>query len=325
MTSRFASLIALGLSLTACGSDPLDPGAGDNAGKGTNTPHIEGRATAEPTIPNSQRDTDFRTDFSVRVRLNNVEVTSGTVTVTSRFGAVPLAYNVGENRWLGTGTGYDEVYQLDVVSGADKVENVIVDGPDLHKITAPTAGASLDSTMPNDLTWDRSEKCDVVSLHVGDVGLNIEDTGKYTMAPGALKAEKLMLLTDVEGVKDKGGNLLASIALADVPRLVDDGTISGGMIPKVECCVDALNEGVKKAHIVDGRVRHGVRCRRARCRFCRFCRLRRFCRFCRGTHRCADASKDDGRPAQAAVRQAVHGRRDDEGLRRHEGRAEEPR
>ncbi len=75
---------------------------------------------------------------------------------------------------------------------------------------------------------------------------------------GALKAEKLMLLTDVEGVKDKSGTLLSSIALGDVPRLVDDGTISGGMIPKVECCVDALNEGVRKAHIVDGRVQHAV-------------------------------------------------------------------
>jgi acetylglutamate kinase len=75
---------------------------------------------------------------------------------------------------------------------------------------------------------------------------------------GALKAEKLMLLTDVSGVKDKAGNLLASIDLADVPQLVDDATISGGMIPKVECCVNALNEGVKKAHIVDGRVRHAV-------------------------------------------------------------------
>jgi len=75
---------------------------------------------------------------------------------------------------------------------------------------------------------------------------------------GALKAEKLMLLTDIEGVKDKTGTLLASIALADVPRLVDDGTISGGMIPKVECCADALNEGVRKAHIIDGRVRHAV-------------------------------------------------------------------
>jgi acetylglutamate kinase len=75
---------------------------------------------------------------------------------------------------------------------------------------------------------------------------------------GALRAEKLMLLTDVAGVKDNDGRLLASIELADVPRLVDDGTISGGMIPKVECCVDALTDGVKKAHIVDGRVQHAV-------------------------------------------------------------------
>ena len=75
---------------------------------------------------------------------------------------------------------------------------------------------------------------------------------------GALKAEKLILLTDVEGVKDKSGLLLTSISLAGVPGLVDDGTISGGMIPKVECCVNALNEGVKKAHIIDGRVQHAV-------------------------------------------------------------------
>ncbi|NTW99081.1 MAG: acetylglutamate kinase [Geobacteraceae bacterium] len=75
---------------------------------------------------------------------------------------------------------------------------------------------------------------------------------------GALRAEKLMLLTDVAGVKDKQGELISSIPLAGVASLVDDGTISGGMIPKVECCVDAINDGAKKAHIVDGRVRHAV-------------------------------------------------------------------
>jgi len=75
---------------------------------------------------------------------------------------------------------------------------------------------------------------------------------------GALKAEKLMLLTDVSGVKGKDDRLISSISLAEVSGLIDDGTISGGMIPKVECCVDALNEGAKKAHIVDGRVKHAV-------------------------------------------------------------------
>ncbi|HLO26842.1 MAG TPA: acetylglutamate kinase [Geobacteraceae bacterium] len=74
----------------------------------------------------------------------------------------------------------------------------------------------------------------------------------------ALNAEKLMLLTDVSGVKDKGGNLLSSIAVGEIHRLVEEEAITGGMIPKVVCCADALRDGVKKAHIVDGRVQHAV-------------------------------------------------------------------
>ncbi|WP_129124687.1 acetylglutamate kinase [Geomonas oryzae] len=74
----------------------------------------------------------------------------------------------------------------------------------------------------------------------------------------ALGAEKLILLTDVSGVKDKEGELLSSIPLADVPALIENGTVTGGMIPKVTCCTDALAAGVKKAHIVDGRIEHAI-------------------------------------------------------------------
>jgi len=74
----------------------------------------------------------------------------------------------------------------------------------------------------------------------------------------ALNAEKLILLTDIEGVKGKNGALLSSIAVSEMHRLIDDGSITGGMIPKVTCCADALNDGVKKAHIIDGRVEHAV-------------------------------------------------------------------
>jgi acetylglutamate kinase len=73
---------------------------------------------------------------------------------------------------------------------------------------------------------------------------------------GALHAEKLILLTDIEGVKDKQGELISTIDIDEVPGLINDGTIGGGMIPKVNCCVDAINEGVKKAHIIDGRMEH---------------------------------------------------------------------
>jgi acetylglutamate kinase len=72
-----------------------------------------------------------------------------------------------------------------------------------------------------------------------------------------LKAEKLILLTDIEGVKIKG-NLASSLTDAEIPDLIESGEISGGMIPKVNCCLDALNGGVNKAHIIDGRVEHSV-------------------------------------------------------------------
>ena len=73
---------------------------------------------------------------------------------------------------------------------------------------------------------------------------------------GALRAEKLILLTDVEGVKDKQGKLISTIDTQRVPDLINDGTITGGMIPKLNCCIDALDEGVRTAHIIDGRVEH---------------------------------------------------------------------
>ncbi|MDH3998481.1 MAG: acetylglutamate kinase [Desulfuromonadales bacterium] len=73
---------------------------------------------------------------------------------------------------------------------------------------------------------------------------------------GALQAEKLILLTDIEGVKDKAGELLNTIDISQVQGLIDDGTIAGGMIPKVTCCLDAIGEGVSKAHIIDGRMEH---------------------------------------------------------------------
>ncbi len=73
---------------------------------------------------------------------------------------------------------------------------------------------------------------------------------------GALKAEKLILLTDVEGVKDKDGRLISTIDILRVPDLINNGTISGGMIPKVNCCVEAIEAGVGKTHIIDGRMEH---------------------------------------------------------------------
>lgn len=73
-----------------------------------------------------------------------------------------------------------------------------------------------------------------------------------------LKAIKLILLTDVEGVKNKNGDLLSTIHTGQVDDLIRSGVISGGMIPKVRCCRSALENGVTKTHIVDGRREHAI-------------------------------------------------------------------
>ena len=71
---------------------------------------------------------------------------------------------------------------------------------------------------------------------------------------GALKARRLLMLTDVAGILDKEGRLIEHIDTAEARRLLADGTLSGGMIPKINCCLDALQQGVDKVTIVDGRV-----------------------------------------------------------------------
>ncbi len=74
----------------------------------------------------------------------------------------------------------------------------------------------------------------------------------------ALNAEKLILLTDTPGVLDSNAKLLPSISVADMHRLIEEEAITGGMIPKVVCCAEALQQGVRKAHIIDGRMEHAV-------------------------------------------------------------------
>ncbi len=74
----------------------------------------------------------------------------------------------------------------------------------------------------------------------------------------ALKARKVIFLTDTKGVLDKDLNLISRLDVSKVDILKRDGVISGGMIPKVDACIEALRGGVKKAHIIDGRVEHSI-------------------------------------------------------------------
>jgi acetylglutamate kinase len=75
---------------------------------------------------------------------------------------------------------------------------------------------------------------------------------------GALQAEKLIYLTDVEGVKDAGGKLISTLKVSEVEELISSGVARGGMIPKLKSARKAISQGVKKVHIIDGRVPHSL-------------------------------------------------------------------
>jgi acetylglutamate kinase len=93
---------------------------------------------------------------------------------------------------------------------------------------------------------------------VSDTGnaLNINADDAAWAIAAALKAEKLVLLTDVPGIMDAGGNVLPTLNKKQIKKLVSQGVISGGMLPKVDACTRAIEGGVSKTHIIDGRIPH---------------------------------------------------------------------
>ena len=108
---------------------------------------------------------------------------------------------------------------------------------------------------------ERSEIIPVVApvgYGPGGVSLNINADLVAQQVAAELKAERLLMMTDVDGVKDSEGNLLAKIDADTVESLIADGTISGGMIPKVRGAVQALRDGVKKVTIMNGTVPHAI-------------------------------------------------------------------
>lgn len=95
---------------------------------------------------------------------------------------------------------------------------------------------------------------------IGDAGetYNINADVVAGEVASALQAEKLLLLTDVQGVMDKDKKLINAMNGKKALKLIDDGIVEGGMFPKVKCCLKALKAGVKKAHIIDGRLKHAI-------------------------------------------------------------------
>jgi acetylglutamate kinase len=131
----------------------------------------------------------------------------------------------------------EKLVDLGFVGEPDKIDTTVLDtvlGRELIPVLAPVAAAA----------------------DGGSYNVNA-DTFAGAIA-GALRAKRFLLLTDVPGVLDKNKKLIDQMSVADVRRLIADGTISGGMIPKVETCIYALEKGVEGVVILDGKVPHAV-------------------------------------------------------------------
>ncbi len=92
----------------------------------------------------------------------------------------------------------------------------------------------------------------------GHIGFNINADLAASKIAVALKARKVLFLTDTAGVLDSSGNLISTLSIEQVKKLKSDGVIFGGMVPKVDATIEALKGGVKRAHIIDGRVEHSL-------------------------------------------------------------------
>ena len=142
-----------------------------------------------------------------------------------------------ERRWKDPDSNIEEILDLGFVGEPIAVDPHIIDvivQSDLIPVVAP------------------------IGVSMSGETLNINaDTFAAALAT-AMKAKRLLLLTDVEGVLDKNGQLIKSLTTAEAQSLIEDGTISGGMIPKIESCLDVIAEGVEAVVIINGRVPHAV-------------------------------------------------------------------
>lgn len=201
------------------------------------------RMGKEPTFIHGQRVTDKETMDIVEMVLGGL-INKEIVALINNHGgkAVGLSGKDGglikaKKKLLkkAVATGEEEIIDIGLVGEVDSVDPEILDS--IEK------GGFIPVISP---------------IGVGSKGeaFNINADYVASAIASALKAEKLILLTDVPGIKDKNDNVISSVNKKEIKKLTDDGTVSGGMLPKVQACTRAIDGGVKKTHIVDGRIPH---------------------------------------------------------------------
>jgi hypothetical protein len=175
---------------TACSSGGgLNPGAGNDPGTRTGTLVVGGSVVATSLHANARTASEFTSEFRVVVQAGGGLASTGTVTVTSATGTVPLTFSDDGHLgyWTGSAAGYDEVYVLDVVTGADSLEGARVDGPDIHVFSQPTEGAVVDPSAPLIFAWQRNERANAAVMNIdSSIIAYLADTGDYSLSPEVL-------------------------------------------------------------------------------------------------------------------------------------------
>ncbi len=215
-------------------------------GGGPRINKIMARMGKKPTFVHGQRFTDKETMDVVEMVLGGL-INKEIVSLINRHGgrAIGLSGKDGNLikakkkvvKKLSPETGTPEIIDLGLVGEVEKINPAIllsIEKDGFIPVIAPIGVGTKNAT------------------------LNINADFVASAIAGELKAEKLILLTDVEGIKDKNNRLIPTLNKKRVKSLIVRGIVSGGMLPKVEASLKALKEGVKKVHIIDGRVPHAI-------------------------------------------------------------------
>jgi acetylglutamate kinase len=140
--------------------------------------------------------------------------------------------------------------------GLLRVRKKLIDGQDLGRVGEVTAVDP--SVVMAAVEADFIPVIAPIGVDAAGQSFNVNADEAAGALSAAIHAEKLMLLTDIDGVLDVRGERISELSVEECLELIADGTIKGGMIPKMECCIHALSGGVGRTHVVDGRVVHAV-------------------------------------------------------------------
>ncbi|WP_191602014.1 acetylglutamate kinase [Marinomonas algicola] len=200
----------------------------------------------ESKFINGMRVTDSRTMDIVEMVLGG-QVNKGIVDLISRAGGKAIGLT-------GKDSGFIQAKKLFV-----KHQSESMDAPENLDIGHVGEVASIDTSVLKVL-----ENSDLIPV-IAPIGVDSEGNSYNINADlvagkvaEAVNAEKLILLTNIAGLQDKSGNVLTGLTTLEVDALIADGTIYGGMLPKISCALSAVNAGVTSAHIIDGRVPHAT-------------------------------------------------------------------